>query len=112
VKTLAMWAAVLASMPVLAQSPSGDAAHGKGLFMKHMCYTCHGSAGQGGPYGPQLAPHALAWEAFAHQVRSPRSSMPPYSAHFLGDSELTDIYAYIASVEAGPKASAIPLLKE
>jgi mono/diheme cytochrome c family protein len=112
VKTLALWAAALASIPVLAQSPSGDAVRCKALFITHMCHTCHGSAGQGGPYGPQLAPHALPREAFVHQVRAPRSSMPRYSPQALDDAALADIYAFVASVAAGPKASAIPLLAD
>ena len=30
-----------------AQAPAGDAARGKSLYMKNMCYTCHGTVGQG-----------------------------------------------------------------
>ena len=49
--------------------------------MKNMCYTCHGTAGQGG--GPRLrAAHRLTtyWplEGFAQQVRRPREQMPRY----------------------------------
>jgi len=101
-----------ASLAAAAQAPAGDAARGKGLFMKDMCYTCHGTAAHGSRYGPRLAPHAMPWEAFAHQVRQPRASMPRYAPQTLAEQDLADIYAYVASVKPGPKASAIPLLKD
>ncbi|HSN20643.1 MAG TPA: cytochrome c [Usitatibacter sp.] len=99
------------SLAAFAQSPSGDAARGKVMFMNEGCYTCHGTVGHGEPYGPRLAPQPLAWEAFAHQVRQPRSSMPRYSPKYLSDADLANIYAYVGSIPAGPKASAIPLLR-
>ena len=92
-------------------APSGDAARGKAAFVQEGCYACHGTVGHGEPYGPRLAPHALPWEAFAHQVRHPRSSMPRYMPHFLNDQDLADIYAYLASIPEGPKASQIDLLR-
>jgi mono/diheme cytochrome c family protein len=101
-----------ASFAVAAQAPAGDAARGKDHFMKGMCYTCHGTAGLGSRYGPQLAPHPLPWEAFAHQVRQPRASMPRYVPQTLSEQDLADIYAYVVSVKPGPKAGAIPLLKD
>jgi len=106
------WALAAASLGALAQAPSGDAARGKGLFMKDMCYACHGTAGYGSQYGVRLAPDPMPWEAFAHQVRHPRSSMPPYAPQFTSDQDLADIYAYVASIRPGPKASEIPLLKD
>ena len=97
-----------------AQAPSGDTARGKALYMKNMCYTCHGTAGQGGDRGsgPRLAPDPFPWEAFAAQVRRPRESMPRYAQEHLSDAELAAIYAYVASFKQGRKASEIPLLKE
>ena len=105
-------AAVLAtgSFAALAAAPSGDAARGKALFMSQGCYACHGTVGHGEPYGPRLAPKPIVWEAFAHQLRHPRTSMPPYSAKYLNDQDVADIYAYVASIKAGPKAADIPLL--
>jgi ubiquinol-cytochrome c reductase cytochrome c subunit len=100
-----------ASFAAAAQSPGGDAARGKALFVEQGCYACHGTVGHGEPYGPRLAPHALPWEAFSHQVRHPRSSMPRYTPRFLTDGDLADIYAYIASIPEGRKASEIPLLE-
>jgi len=109
----ALVAAVLgASGAAQAQAPAGDAARGKGAYLKQMCDACHGTVGQGSQYGPRLAPQPFAWEAFAHQVRTPRSSMPPYGPGYLADADLADIYAYVASIQPGRKASEIPLLKD
>lgn len=97
-----------------AQPPSGDAARGKALFMKNMCYTCHGTAGQGGDRGsgPRLTPGLFPWEGFQQQVRHPRSVMPRYPAEFVSEQDLQDIYAYLSSVKAGAAAKDIPLLRE
>ena len=107
-------AALLASLAATAhaQAPTGDAARGKALYMKNMCYTCHGTAGQGTRYGGYLAPKTLAWEAFSHQVRHPRAAMPRFPAEFVSDQDLADIYAWLAAMKAGPKAADIPLLRE
>ena len=97
-----------------AQAPAGDAARGKALFVKNMCYTCHGSAGQGGDRGsgPRIAYDVWPFEAFAQQVRHPREQMPRYTKEHVSDQDLADIYAYVASFKKGPKAADIPLLKE
>ena len=107
-------AIAIASGCALAQAPSGDAARGKATFTKHGCYTCHGSAGQGGDRGsgPRIAYDVFPWEAFTMAVRRPRESMPRYPVEHLSDAELADIYAYIKAVKRGPKASEIPLLKD
>ena len=106
-------AAILATT-AHAQAPAGDAARGKAAYMKNMCYTCHGTVGQGGDRGsgPRIANDVWPWEAFTQAVRRPRESMPRYPVEHLSDAELGDIYAYIASQKRGPKASEIPLLKE
>jgi mono/diheme cytochrome c family protein len=101
-----------ASWGALAQAPSGDAARGRNVFMNQGCFTCHGTVGHGGPYGPRLAPHPMPWEAFANQVHHPRASMPRYVPQFLGDPDLADTYAYLQSIKPGPRASDIPLLKD
>ena len=98
----------------LAQVPAGDAARGKATYMKNMCYTCHGTAGQGGDRGsgPRIAYDVWPWEAFAQQIRRPRQTMPRYDRAHLGDADLADIYAYVGSVKSGAKAKDIPLLKD
>jgi mono/diheme cytochrome c family protein len=97
-----------------AQAPAGDAARGKAAYMKNMCYTCHGTAGQGGDRGsgPRIAYDVWPWEAFAQQTRRPREGMPRYPVEHLSDADLADIYAYVSSVKRGAKASEITLLKE
>ena len=95
-----------------ADAPAGDAARGNAVYTKNMCYTCHGTVGQGTRYGVKLAPNPLPLEAFAQQVRHPRAAMPRYPAEYVSDAELADILAYLASIRPGPKASDIPLLKE
>jgi mono/diheme cytochrome c family protein len=95
-----------------AQAPAGDASRGEALYMKNMCYTCHGTAGQGSRYGVHLAPKTLPWEAFSHQVRHPRAAMPRFPAEFVSDQDLADIHAWLAAMKAGPRAAEIPLLRE
>ena len=106
--------AMLAATPAFADAPQGDAARGKSLYMKNLCYTCHGTAGQGGDRGsgPRLAPNPFPWEGFAQQTRHPREQMPRYPVEYVSDQDLADIYAYVTSIKAGPKASEIPLLKD
>ena len=97
-----------------AQPSAADVARGKTLYMKNLCYTCHGTAGQGGDRGsgPRIVPELYPWPAFAQQMRRPREAMPRYAAEHVSDAELAAIYAYLASIKPGPKASEIPLLKE
>jgi mono/diheme cytochrome c family protein len=79
--------------------------------MRQLCFNCHGTVGHsGGVAGPKIAPQPFPWGAFAHQVRTPRQAMPPYSAKNLPDQDLADIYAYMVSIKPGPQAKDIPLL--
>jgi len=97
-----------------AQAPAGDAARGKALYMKNMCYTCHGSVGQGGDRGsgPRIAYDVWPREAFSQQVRRPREGMPRHPKEHVSDQDLADIYAYVGSHKKGAKASEIPLLRD
>lgn len=108
-------AVAFASGAALAQAPAGDAARGKAAYMKHGCYACHGTIGQGGDRGsgPRIAFDGIwPYAAFAQQTRRPRQSMPRYPAEHLGDEELADIYAYVASQKPGPRAADITLLRD
>ena len=99
------------SPSALAQS-SADATRGRQAYMHKMCFTCHGTVGQGGERGtgPQIAPLAWPFEAFAQQVRHPRQDMPRYPARFTSDAELRDIYAYLQSIPPPRPVREIELL--
>ena len=95
-------------------APAGDAARGKKLFLQQLCYTCHGTVGQGGDRGsgPKIYPNPFPYAAFVNQVRKPRQVMPPYSEQYVSDQDLADIYHYLLSNKPGPAAKDIPLLKD
>ena len=115
--------ALLAALPLLllaapsfAQSaaPAGDATRGKDIFMKDACYTCHGTAGEGGAMGPKIAHTGMSADAIKQQLREPQASMPPYTAKILSDAQAADIVAYIQSLSQGPAPNPkdIPLLNQ
>jgi len=105
---------IFAVSTALAQEkPSeGSLERGKQGYMKYMCYTCHGTVGQGADRGtgPKIAPGPMPYLAFALQVRTPRLDMPAYRKEFVSDQELTDIYAYLSTIKPGPSLKEIPLL--
>jgi mono/diheme cytochrome c family protein len=103
---------LLASFAVLAcaQSPAGDAKHGKELFLSYSCYSCHSFDGHGGA-GARLVPMPLNQAAFTAFVRN-AGRMPSYSSKVLPDDKLADIYAYIKSLPTSPDSKNIPLIQE
>jgi ubiquinol-cytochrome c reductase cytochrome c subunit len=121
VRTITRFAAAVALLAAPAYAQTGDAAKGKAAFLKAGCYGCHGTMGQGGP-GGRLAPKPVPMAAFTSFVRNgkmgnPRANrhwagMPPYSARFLSDAELADIYAYLVSIPEPPDPTRVPLLSE
>ena len=103
---------VLGHGPVLA---AGDAAKGKGAFVKYGCWQCHGFEGQGSAItsnGKVLAPDPLPWEGFSSFVRTSNGGMPPYSEKILPNGDLEDIHAYLASVPKPKDVKSIPLLSQ
>src|SRR3569623_2292349 len=76
-------------------APAGSAAHGRELFMQNMCYSCHGTQGQGGERGsgPRLAPDPFPFVAVEMQLRTPRGVMPRYPEQFVSRLDVADIYA-------------------
>jgi mono/diheme cytochrome c family protein len=95
--------------PKTMTAPAGNAERGKEIYTRVGCYECHGRDAQSGR--PTLGPNAIPYPAFEHQLRSPRSDMPPYTAKVLSDADLADIYAFVKSVAPPPKVDSVPLLK-
>lgn len=97
-----------------ATAPSGNAAHGKELFLKYTCYGCHGFSGQNGN-GARLVPMKFPQAGFIAYVRNPprANQMPSYSPKVLADADLADIYAYIRSLpDSAPAPASVPILRD
>ena len=95
-------------------APAGNVERGKKLYLEQLCYTCHGTAGQGGDRGsgPRIYPNPYPFQAFVMQVRKPRQGMPPYNEKHVSDQDLADMYHYLFSTKPSPAAKDIPLLKD
>ena len=91
--------------------PQGNIETGRQLYMKHTCYYCHGTAGQGGVSGARVAAIARNAQSFIRYVRRPNGQMPAFTEKILSDQELTDIFAFVRSLPAAKAASDIPLLR-
>jgi mono/diheme cytochrome c family protein len=118
VRILALPAALLlAAAAANTQTPAaatGDAKHGKELFVKYSCYACHGFSGQNGN-GARLVPMKFPQAGFIAYVRNPprANQMPSFSAKVLADADLADIYAYIKTLpDSAPPASSVPILSQ
>ena len=108
---LASVLALAAGMLPASVASAADPGRGKEIYVKVGCYACHGYDGQGGVTGPKLAPDPMAPDALASFIRnSAPTLMPPYSEKVLGDAEVADIHAYLATIRKPPNAKEIPLL--
>jgi len=96
----------------VARPTSGNADRGKQLFMKHTCYFCHGTAGQGGASGARIAQVARNTQGFIRYVRRPSGQMPAYTDKILSDQELDDIFAYLRSLPPAKSVNEISLLNQ
>lgn len=92
---------------VFGQTQAGDAAKGRGLYLKNGCYECHGTVGQGGT-GPRIAPRT----ASLTYIRKPAGQMPPYTPKVMPDADLSDVLAYLMAIPAPPPAKNIALLNQ
>lgn len=110
---LSLVALLLGPAAALAQGSGDDVARGRALYMANGCYTCHGTAGQGGERSgaPKLAPDPYPYEAFRALVRTPRESMPRLDVKYVSDEQLRLIHRYLGSIPAGPAAKDIPALQ-
>lgn len=111
--TCIFWAAVCGTANAQ-EPPAGDAARGYKAFMHHLCYTCHGTVGQGGERGagPKIAPDVWPYAAFSRYTRKPVQVMIPYSEKTLPEQDLVDIHAYLRTIKKSPDAKDVPLLKD
>jgi ubiquinol-cytochrome c reductase cytochrome c subunit len=94
---------------------AASAEKGKEAFMKHGCWQCHGTIGQGSVFtsqGKVLTSDPPPYEAFSAFVRTTNRAMPPYSEAILPESELQDIHAYLTSIPKAKDYKSIPLLNQ
>src|SRR5438309_7472573 len=106
---------LLMTLPIVAAAqtpPAGNVENGKKLFMKHNCYYCHGTSGQGGRDGARIAQTVLNLQGLMRYVRRPTGAMPAFTEKILSDREVTDIYAYLKSLPAAKAPKDIPLLEQ
>jgi mono/diheme cytochrome c family protein len=91
---------------------AGNGQSGKLLYTKYGCYDCHGRYGEGSTAtGPRLNPIPVSLESLVSYLRHPAGDMPPYTDKVVSDSELADIFAFLQSLPAPPKAENIPSLQ-
>jgi len=103
-----------APAPAATSSTTGDANHGKELFMKYTCYGCHGFSGQNGN-GARLVPMRFPQAGFIAYVRNPprANQMPSYSPKVLVDNDLADIYAYLKTLpDSAPPPASVAILSQ
>lgn len=92
-------------------TPSGNAQHGKQLYISYGCYECHGREGQGSSAtGPRLGPDPISFSSFVRHIRQPTAQMPPYAAEVVTDSELMDMYVFLQILPKPSPVNSIPLL--
>jgi len=108
-----VWLAALAAGLVVGSLASAFASDkGKGLYVKHGCWQCHGFVGQGGIAGPALVPEVMPLEAMVNFVRNSNRSMPPYKEAILSNADIADIHAYLVSIPKPADPKSIKLLSQ
>jgi cytochrome c553 len=116
-----------ANSSALAQTPAGDAANGKTLYLAHQCWACHGYNGETGTRllreDGTFIPRLLTANGFIAFIRAPRpdqapptgsvTSMPSYGAASLPNQQAADLFAYIKTFKpTQPALKDIPLLNQ
>ena len=94
-------------------TPKGDAANGKKVFLAAGCMYCHGRSGQGGSMNypaPPLAKTEVPFEGFKAVLRQSLRDMPAYVEAVLPDQDVADIYAFLQSLPGRRPAKEIPIL--
>jgi mono/diheme cytochrome c family protein len=95
-----------------APSTAPSAARGRQLYLSVGCVHCHGTQGQGSTAGTRLAPEPLPAAAIAQFIRATNTTMPAYSAKVLGDADVADIAAFLASIPPARPVTGIPALRD
>src|SRR5262245_11625670 len=116
---------LVASVSALAQTPAGDPANGKTLYVAHQCWACHGYNGETGTRllreDGTFIPRLMTVNGFIAFIRAPRpdqpppsgsvTSMPSYGAASLPNPQAADLFAYIKTFKpTQPALKDIPLL--
>ena len=97
------------------QAPSGNAAHGRELYLSTGCFECHGRDGQGGAFNgpvPSLAHTELGFETFRDQLRQPANDMPAYAAAVMSDQDVADLLAFVRTLPGPRPPRDIAILKD
>jgi mono/diheme cytochrome c family protein len=97
---------------VAAPSTAPSAARGRQLYLSVGCVHCHGTQGQGSTAGTRLAPEPLPAAAIAQFIRATNTTMPAYSAKVLGDADVADIAAFLATIPPARPVTGIPALRD
>jgi mono/diheme cytochrome c family protein len=102
------------AFPARAQdTPPGDAAAGKRVYLADGCFLCHGRVGEGGALNgpaPIIAKTEMPFDGFKGQLRSPSNDMPAYSEKIMSDKDVADIYAFLQSLPGRRPLSDVPTL--
>jgi len=80
------------------------------MYFQKGCHFCHSNVGQGARSGKRIVEPLLPKDDFFAVIRRPYGKMPAYSPKVLSDSELAEIYNYLASLNSH-EVEDIPLLK-
>jgi len=80
-----------------ARAAAGGVARGASRYVTAGCAGCHGLEGRGGVVGPKIA--GVEADTIAQRVRAGPVGMPRFSASGLSDDEVSDIAAYLRSLE-------------
>ena len=94
-----------------AQSPAGDAKHGKELFLSYACYSCHSFDGHGGA-GARLVPMPLNQAAFIAFVRNAGPHAVLWSQSYFGRRNWLTFTPISRRFPLRRDAKSIPLIQE
>ena len=102
--------------PASAQdTPKGDVANGKRVYLAVGCMYCHGRAGQGGALNytaPPLAKTEVPFDGFKGVLRDSLRDMPAYTEAVLADKDIVDMYAFLQSLPGRRSPKEIAILND